>query len=619
MIEGITKLIKLVMQHSTVNVISLIFIIVLVALAEAIGVASIGPFVAVLVDEDTHSKNKYIGLLYDFLKPNNHASFVMMTGTLMFSIILIANAITALSVWMIAKFSFDLQFVISTKLLNTILKLPYVKLTTLNSAELTKTMFLSTNQMILGVLLPALNLLGRLVVTVFIILTLFYVDFWLTLIVLISVTLIYLTIYLCTSNFLSNAGREVVDADSARNTIASETIRSVKDIKVAQVQDYFENKFSMAASNYSTNQTMATFISNAPRYLLEVLSFLGLMSLIFYLTMIENQSFVDILPLLSVYVFAAYRLMPAAQLLFNSASKIRFNLPALDKVLNVLAYDEDHQNKAVNQNALSQNLNTRNKDKESQGQTSEGTSKGITFDNVSFGFSLDRKVLREVSFELPFGGFYGIVGGSGSGKTTIVDMALGLLEPTSGTVLVGSERLDESLAKSWRGKISYVSQNIGLIDGTLAQNIAFGYDSDEIDTTKIKLALEMSCLNDFVETLTDGINTRIGEAGVMLSGGQRQRIGIARAYYSDPTVMILDEATNALDYITEANVMNCYLNAESIDTKIIIAHRLSTVKKCDKILLLRDGTLEAVGTYEDLMKGNKYFQNLHDKRQEEKG
>ena len=301
----------------------------------------------------------------------------------------------------------------------------------------------------------------------------------------------------------------------------------------------------------------------------------------------ESDNFTSTLPILSLYVFAGYRLMPALQQLYRSLTSLRYVNPVLNSL------DKDRISKISNEIS-------KNKLK---------FEKYISLENISYRYPKSYKSnLKNISIKIPIKNTVGLIGTTGSGKTTLVDLILGLLEPHEGVLKIDNTIINSKNLNSWQKNIGYVPQQIFLTDQSISANIAFGVDSNLIDHEAVKYASKIANLHNFViNELKEEYDTMIGERGIRLSGGQRQRIGIARALYHKPKVLVLDEATNALDNLTEKAVMEAVYNLSNKITIILIAHRLSTIKKCDQIFLMDQGKIIASGDYNELSKFNKEF------------
>ena len=333
-----------------------------------------------------------------------------------------------------------------------------------------------------------------------------------------------------------------------------------------------------------------TVISQLPRFALEIITFGGMLLVLLYL-MSKSGTFISALPIIALYAFAGYRLMPALQQIFNSGVQLRFTVPAL----NNLYYD----------------LKSLKSHRATESQDTLLLSNNITLSHIHYKYpNASLTALKDISFSIRAFSTVGIVGTTGSGKTTTVDMILGLLEAQQGTLEVDGKQINYKNRRAWQRSVGYVPQKIFLTDDTIAANIAFGLDPKEINLEAVEHASKVANLHDFVvDELPLKYQTTVGENGIRLSGGQRQRIGIARALYHNPQLLILDEATSALDNLTEQAVMEAVHKLRKNITIILIAHRLSTVKKCDNILLLEKGELKAQGTFEKLIEASDRFRS----------
>lgn len=353
---------------------------------------------------------------------------------------------------------------------------------------------------------------------------------------------------------------------------------AIKETKVLRKEAYFLKAFSKAYEEFGNANRKFLFMNQVPRMIIESTVVCGLLLLII-VKMLLGTPAKEIVPLLGVLALAAFRLMPSANRIVNLSNNIRFNMPLFNEL-----YDEYMH---IKNSAVLVDDKLFNSDE----------AKKLKFNNeikvtdIRFNYLNNKDILLDISFIIPKGKFVGIVGPSGAGKTTFVDILLGLLEPTGGSITVDGVDIFSNI-RSWQANLAYVPQSIYLIDGTIKENIALGVAENEIDDKLINKVLHMAEMYDFVYSQPDNINTNVGERGVKLSGGQRQRIGIARALYQQPEVLILDEATSALDNETEKSITDTILKLKGKITIIAIAHRTSTLEQCDFKVKFENGKAE---------------------------
>jgi ABC-type multidrug transport system fused ATPase/permease subunit len=362
-------------------------------------------------------------------------------------------------------------------------------------------------------------------------------------------------------------------------------------VKVGGLEQAYSQRFAKPAEIYAKGEATARVIGQMPRYALEAIAFGGMLLIMLYL-MTKGGSLAAALPIIALYAFAGYRLMPALQQIYQAFTQLRFAGPALDSVhADLISLQPANPNPS--RDAMPLKL-------------------AITLNGVHYRYpNAQRSALTNLSLTIPAKSTVGLVGVTGSGKTTTVDLILGLLEAQEGTLTVDGKAITEQNKCAWQRAIGYVPQQIYLADDTVAANIAFGLDAKDIDQEALERVARIANLHEFVvNELPQRYQTTVGERGVRLSGGQRQRIGVARALYHNPQVLILDEATSALDNITEQAVMDAVHNLGHEITIILIAHRLSTVKACDTIFLLEKGELKAQGTFDALRDGNERFRAM---------
>jgi len=489
----------------------------------------------------------------------------------------------AFTTYVQVKFIQMREYSIGKRLVEAYLHQPYSWFLSQNSADLGKTILSEVAQVTTGGIRPLIELIGKTIVTIALIVLLIITDPKLSLIVGFSLSAAYVIAYYLTRNYLSKIGSERLKNNKLRFITISEAFGASKEVKVGGLEKTYAKSFSKAAHVFAQNQASAIIIGQLPRFALEAIAFGGIILLILYM-MTLSGGFNSALPILSLYVFAGYRLIPALQQIYISFTQLTFIKPSVDKLYADI--------KSLNPPSLNHNKDTVSLYKE------------IKLDSVSYNYpNSSRTALNDVSLIIPAKAVIGLVGATGSGKTTTVDIILGLLESQKGSLKVDDKVINLQNVRSWQQSIGYVPQHIYLSDDTIESNIAFGKELKEIDHDAVVQASKIARLHEFVvKELPNQYQTVIGERGVRLSGGQRQRIGIARALYNNPQVLILDEATSALDNQTEKAVMDAVNNLSKKITIILIAHRLNTVKNCDIIFKLEKGKIVEKGTFDEIVK-----------------
>ena len=586
---SIKKLFRLLSKDEKKRSIYLIFFILISALLDVLGIASIIPLIAILSNPHFVESNIMINKIYIFFNFNDLQIFLFYVGLIFFIFFIISMVVKALTIYFQLRFALMCEYTLGKRLLQNYLYHPYTWFLNRHSSDLAKNVLSTVNQIIHQALLPLFVLISQVLVIFFIITLLVIVDPKLTLIVSLTLGIFYGIIYFSFSNLVNRKGVERVKNDKDRYTALSNAFGSIKETKLRNLENFFIQKLSYPAKNFAKNQAFGQTISILPRYFFEAIAFGGLLLIILYL-MKQSSNFSSILPILSVYIFAGYRLMPAIQQLYASFISLRFADAAINSIY-------ETQPAKLNLNFSNNKL---------------ALKKEISLKNIAYFYPKSLKTnLNNISLKILANTSVGLVGHTGSGKTTLIDVILGLLEPQEGILMVDNTIIDKNNLSLWQNNIGYVPQQIFLTDDTLTSNIAFGIDDKLIDHEIVEKVSKIANLHDFViNELPEKYNTIIGERGIRLSGGQRQRIGIARALYNNPSVLILDEATNSLDNLTERNVMSSLHNLRKKITIIHIAHRINTVEKCDQIILMDNGKIIAFGRYEELSNHSKEFNKL---------
>ncbi|MDC3039831.1 ABC transporter ATP-binding protein/permease [Candidatus Pelagibacter sp.] len=561
------------------------------AFIDMLGIASIMPFIALLTNPEIINTNEILNFAYkkgSAFGINNEQDFLIFVGIIVFCLLIASIVIKALTTFFQSKYIRYCEFSLSKRLFKLYLYQPYSWFLNQNSSYIGKTILSETGNVISRGLNPFISLISNIIILFTLFAMLLYVDTVLTLLMATTIGLFYLIVYSLMRKLLNKIGEKNFKNNELKFRTLLEAFSATKEVKVGGLEQIFINRYSQPARSMAYNTALSDILSQLPRFVLEAISFGGLiLVIIFY--MLATNNITSVLPIIALYAFAGYRLMPAIQKIFVSFTQLRISGPAIISLYNDL--------KKLNLK-IDKNYNNEFFFNES-----------IKLKDISYAYpKSSRTALKNINLTIPAHTTVGVVGETGSGKTTVIDIILGLLEAQEGVLQVDGKIINYENKRAWQNMIGYVPQQIYLADTTVSENIAFGLKSDEINHENVERAAKIANLHEFIiNELPSQYQTTIGERGVRLSGGQRQRIGIARALYNEPKLLIFDEATSALDNTTERSVMEAIYNEDYKTTKILIAHRLSTVKKCDKIFLFDKGELKNEGNYQDLLKNSEKF------------
>ena len=570
---------------------------VLMGLIDVIGISSVFPFMAVVAKPEIVQANGTLNSIYEYLGFGSIYRFLFFMGIVVLFAIFITNLFGAFVTWLTLRFSHALGHELSLRILRGFVGKPYTFFLGRNSTTLSLVAVGEVGGLVTGVLVPGLQAVSKAIVACFILALLISVDVLLALTVAVVVGGAYLGIFLVVRRRVAYLGEASVESNRVRYKAANEAFGGIKELKILGLEQELLERFAKASDAYARAQVQSGLIAALPRYALETLAFGGVLLILLYLLAVKKD-IAQALPLIALYSVAGYRLMPAIQQVFTGLALARFGLANLEGF---------HRELADIRPASAAAPPSRRDSVTPLPFEREIELKGVAVSYPGAG----AYALKEVSIRIAKNSTIGLVGATGSGKTTLVDALLGLLEPLHGRILVDGVQLSNDNLRRWQNRIGYVQQSIYLIDDTIERNIAFGIPDDRIDHARVVGAAKLANIHDFIEAESrDGYQSMVGERGVRLSGGQRQRIGIARALYHDPDVLILDEATSALDGVTEDVIIDAIRSLAHRKTIILIAHRLTTVQDCDAIFLLEDGRIVDEGSYEDLLARNSNFRAM---------
>lgn len=575
------------------------------AVLEVASVASITPFLSVAANPESVHENTYLRWAFETFNFTDVQSFLIGLGLVALTALVASNAFITLVIWLQYRYVWNRNHSISKRLLKRYLQHPYEFFLTHNSADLSKNILEEAREVSTQLLQPALQGIAKGIVALAIICFLILIEPFVAFGVAAVLGGAYSGIFLIVRRKLEEIGQKRVQANRGRYQSVSEAFGGIKEVKLRGKESIFLSQFDRPSKQYAQYQTLNTLINKGPRYLLEAVAFGGVIVIAIYLVAVQDN-IRQVIPMLGLYAFAGYRLMPALQQSFKGFAMARFNKEAL-KTLHRDLFDESPQ-----ELVRKSGTNWRDAGGKERSQRHIKLTNILKMNGVTFTYpGADQPAISDLSLDIEARSTVGFVGKTGSGKTTAVDNILGLLRPQKGSILIDGEPLHNGNLRAWQQTIGYVPQHIYLSDDTVACNIAFGIPKEDIDYERVAEVARMAQVRDFIENeMPKSFDTIVGERGVKLSGGQKQRIGIARALYHDPSVLVFDEATSALDQATEARVMEAIRDLTGKHTIILIAHRLSTVSQAQKIFMLSGGRLVGTGTYEELLEKNTAFQKI---------
>lgn len=569
----IKELFSIFDKKEKITVIFLFFAIVISALVEAIGIGLIFPFLNILGNEKFLEEHIFLQRCMNAIGIFNHEYFIFFLLLILILWYLSKNIYCYIVTKKQLSFALNLQKKYANKLYSYYMNKDYKYHLNNNSANLIRNIQSSVSSVCFTMLFSLLFLCTEIITSTIIICMLIYIDPVIAIGSIIFLSMIAFAFMIFIRKEISYRGSIQCEMSAEYIKWLNQGLNGIKEIKVLNKEKLFISKFTAAYSKYVDSLQYYQIVSQIPRFFIEGFVTISLLLLIF-IKLVLGESSQNIISLLGVLALAAFRLMPSINRIVNLSTSIKYILPTF----NLIKSDLLKANKSDFYNKKYEKIQYRNI---------------INIDSIFYCYDEYRNVLNNVSLSIPKGKFVGIIGESGAGKTTFVDILLGLLRPQKGKITVDGKDILDNI-HGWQYNLAYVPQNIYLIDGTIKENIALGVSVDEINDTLIEKVLKMSELYDFVNGLPDNIDTIVGEQGVRISGGQRQRIGIARALYNEPEVLILDEATSALDTETEKSITNTILKLKGQMTIIAIAHRLSTLEQCDFKVKFENGEAKII-------------------------
>lgn len=603
------KLYTMLLPRERRNMWILLGAVIIMAGFQTAGVGAISPFMSVAANPESIETNELLSTLYELGGFSSARGFLIALGVGVIAVMVVGNGFTAFTMYWLYRYVQMRNYSLSHRLYRQYLYQPYSYFLKVNTGTLSKNILSEVQQVINGLMRPLAEAVAKGAVVLALVGFLFVTDPTIAVVATGVLTFGYGGVIFALKPIQLRMGVRRREYNRERFQAAGEGFGAVKDVKIRGTEANFEQQYAAAAKKFSWAQAMNQILSNVPKFILEGIAF-ALIVLMVLVLLATEENFEAAIPLLAVYAFAGYRLMPAMQIVFKGVSQLRFNAAAVDGLYADLV---DGGNRYAQVKALEAGVPaSANGGEANSNPDTVGFSESIALREVSFAYeSAGAPVLEDISLEIQKNTTVGFVGPTGCGKTTLIDIILGLLEPTGGQLLVDGRQVPENRKRQWQRSFGYVPQEIYLSDQSVRRNIAFGIPESRVSDERLEQASRIANVHEFiVNELQDGYDTKVGERGVRLSGGQRQRIGIARALYHDPEILVMDEATSALDSVTEEAVMDAIHALMHSKTICLIAHRITTVQECDRIYMLERGRVAAEGDYEALVRNNPRFRAM---------
>jgi len=572
-------------------------LVILMAILEVFGIASIGPFMAIVSDGSLIETNPILRQMYQYSGYNTEQEFLFFMGSMVLSTLALSAIFSMFTIWRISIFAAEVGTELADRLYSHYMNQDWLFHVKGSSSQLIKGISVESIRVTDLVINPLMQMNARIVSVFLISLFIILYDPIIAFFGLIIFTAAYSLLYVTVRVQLQKNGTQLSNVLGDRFKLMTEGFGGIKDVLLLGRSNDFISRFNEVGKKFSYARGTNHAITLVPRYLMELVAFGSMIGLVLFLLDSQSNSLSVILPMLSVYALAGFKLLPAFQQIYSSLAQVKGNIASFESIKKDL--QNSHSGSCDNPKKI-----------DSDTRPKLRFDKCIELNDIDFSYKSGMPVLRKLNISIPAKKVVGIVGPSGSGKSTAIDVLLGLIYPQKGQLLVDGQSITKNNKRAWQNSIGFVAQAIFLSENSIAENIAFGVPKRLIDLEQVNKAIQLSHLSDLVASLDKGIHTKVGERGVQLSGGQRQRIGIARALYHDADILVFDEATSALDGITEKLIMDAIHDFGGEKTIIMIAHRLKTVEKCDCIFYLEAGQVTDQGTYQQLIENNPKFKEM---------
>ena len=546
----------------------LLILMILTSMFEVISIGAVIPFLGVLIEPSSIFELPAAQPFIQFLGVDQPTQIILPISALFAIAVLLAGAMRLLLLWASVRFGFTLGVDFSVGIFTQVINQPYIAHTKRNSSDVISAISIKIAQVINGVVLSVLNMISSFIIFIAIITILLIINPTVSLIAILFFSSLYLFFYLYVKQKLKVNSLNISLESNSLIKILQEALGGIRDIIIDGNQELYRNIFQRADLIFRKSLGSNLFISSSPRYIMETFGVILIVLLAYVLSTQGEKSFADGIPVLGALALGAQRLLPVMQIFYNSWGNLKGTHFILEEVLVFLNINDSKTMNVINNNCTFE--------------------KNIRLKDVSFGYDDKNSLpaINKINIDIKKGDRIGVIGKTGSGKSTLIDIMMGLLDPTHGTLEVDENVITSSNRRAWQSRIAHVPQNIYLSDSTLEENIAFGIPVEEIDSSLVRRAAISANIDSVVNEWPLKYKTILGERGIRLSGGQRQRIGIARALYKQADVLFLDEATSSVDSTTESSIMKAIEKLGNDVTLIIIAHRITTLKNCSRILEL---------------------------------
>jgi HlyD family secretion protein len=599
MFKMIRQLFSLLTANQRRQFYKLQILVIVMAFTELLSIASIAPFMSLVGDISLLEGEGVFSKLYTLSGIINSTEFLFYAGLTVLCVLTISTIISMFTIWKLSIYATKIGAEIADRLYSHYMQQDWLFHASGSSAYLTKQVSTEAMRVTDGIIQPLMQMNAKFILAFFISISILIYDPLLAISGLLLFVFSYLLLYRLVKKRLAFNGVEMSLAFTERFRLMNEGFGGIKDVLLLDRRYDFVTRFKQTGIVYAYARGTNSAIAQVPRYFMELIAFGSMIGLVLLLIKLHQGDLGAVLPILAVYALAAFKLLPALQQIYLSIATIKGNISAFDSIKEDL---EQSSNAEYIAKSTSEKIDTR---------SGFPLQHSIRLSDIAFTYPGNtRPAVNKLTMTVPANQVVGLVGASGSGKSTVIDLLLGLLVPQQGNLKIDGKIITENNKRQWQNTIGFVPQSIFLSEGSIAENVAFGFSAKDINLDQVNKALQLAHLTELVEQLPNGINTKVGERGVQLSGGQRQRIGIARALYSEASVLVFDEATSALDGITEKIIMEAIHDFSGQKTIIMIAHRLKTVKKCDIIYLMEQGGIVDQGTYQQLVERNDKFREM---------